>query len=256
MPAVVRRRLFGRFASLFPQGAWLPRSLRTRSTWRNLATDSATAHGLSIATLSPHRVRELLDPDFARQVGDYDPLDHVRRFYLHCDAADHLSKCRYVDICLGLADGILTKVDRASMAWGLEVRSPMLDHRFVEAAWQIPPRLLIRRRQGKTPLRRAVARQLGPAVANRPKGGFDMPLDEWFGGPLRRRFEDGPLGRGGMLHEWISPAAIGRLWHTAGRTGGFGASLWKLTMLDAWSRLFCGAAIEPRRSSEAPACIP
>ena len=259
VPRGVRRHVFGRFASVFPQASWLPRPLRTRATWQNLAVDSATAHALSVATLHPDEARSLLNPDLAAELADYDPIDHVRGHYHRCDAPDHLSKCRYVDINLGLADGILTKVDRASMAHGLEVRSPMLDHRFVSAAWQIPPRYLIRRRQGKMPLRRAVGRHVNIEAAGRAKSGFDVPLDDWFRGPLRERFMDGLLRPGAPLHEWVSVSAIQRLWTLAGRSvpnaGEVGATLWKLAMLDAWSRRFGGAAIAPHRPEAGLACI-
>jgi len=259
VPAGIRRQVFGRFASVFPRAAWLPQPLRMRATWRNLATDSATAHALSVSTLNPNEARALLNPDYANELADYDPIDHVRDHYRRCDAPDHLTKCRYVDIHFGLADGILTKVDRASMAHGLEVRSPMLDHRFVTAAWRIPPRHLIRGRHGKMPLRRAVARHFNNEAAGRAKSGFDVPLDAWFRGPLRERFLDGLLRPDAPLHEWVSAPAIRQLWAVAGRAapgaGEVGATLWKLTMLDAWSRQFRSTAVESPRPKARLTCI-
>jgi asparagine synthase (glutamine-hydrolysing) len=237
LPGSVRRAL-GPIAAIYPRRPWIPRPLRASATLRNLAVDAATAHGLSIATMDPGEARRLLAPDLARECRDYDPLDQLRELYHRCDARDHLSKCQYVDLRFGLAEGILTKVDRASMAHALEVRSPMLDHRFIEFAWTIPPEERIRGRAGKIPLRLAVEQQLGRGAARRPKHGFEVPLDEWFRGPLRECFRD-LLAGGTATLPWLAPAEIGRAWHEhlAGR-GLRGPTLWKLLMLERWRRRY------------------
>lgn len=236
-------RLLGPIARHYPNRPWIPRPLRASATLRDLAVDAATAHGLSVATLGPAEAKRLLAPEVAAAIGDYDPVDRVRELYRRCDAPDHLSKCQYVDIFHGLAEGILVKVDRASMAHALEVRSPMLDHRFVEFAWSIPPRRRIRGRQGKHPLRVALGRRLGEEYAGRRKAGFEVPLDEWFAGPLRDRFQDALLRPGAAVHDWASPEEIERVWreHLGGRRR-CGPTLWKLVMLDGWCRRFLDRA--------------
>lgn len=235
VPGRAGRGMLARIASIYPERAWIPQSLRAAATLRNLSVDAPTAHGLSIATMNPWEARALLAPSLRDHLRDYDPLDHVRRHYARCDAPDHLSRCQYTDICLGLGDGILTKVDRASMAHGLEVRSPMLDHCFVESAWRIPPEYRIQRQRGKAVLRHAVARVIDPIAADRVKRGFEVPLDDWFKGPLRGPFQDRVLPTGSSLHAWFSPGAIRDTWdrHISGRAR-CGATLWKLIMLDAW----------------------
>ena len=252
------RRALRPIAAVYPRRPWIPRPLRAAATLRNIAEDPATAHALSIATMDPAEARRFLAPDFARECGDYDPLDRARRLYERCDAPDHLSKCQYVDIRLGLADGILTKVDRASMAHALEVRSPMLDHRFVEFAWTIPPRERIRGTAGKFPLRQALERQLGRAIARRPKHGFEVPLDEWFRGPLRDRFQEALLRRAAPLHEWISPEAIAASWEQhASRRRHCGPTLWKLAMLESWrSRYLAGTPKKSRAAGIETPCPP
>ncbi len=247
------RRMLGPIARNYPDRPWIPRPLRAAATLRDLAVDPATAHGLSIATLDPAEARCLLCQDVNGETTGYDPLDRVRDLYRRCDAPDHLSKCQYVDIRLGLADGILVKVDRASMAHGLEVRSPMLDHRFIEFAWSIPPRLRIHGTQGKHPLHAALGRRLGDEFAARRKAGFEVPLDDWFAGPLRDRFQDAMLRPGAALHDWISANATINVWrnHLAGRRR-CGPTLWKLVMLDGWCRRFLrrtpNASTRPRPS--------
>lgn len=237
IPEAVRRTVFGSLGRLYPEGARLPRILRARATLRNIACDGATGHGLSIATMPPEEAVRLLHPDIRRAIKDYDPLDHVRRYYAQCDAADHLSKCQYVDIKLGLADGILTKVDRASMALGVEVRSPMLDYRFVETAWTIPPGHRIRRNQGKYPLRLAAARRIGTVSAGRIKHGFEVPMATWFRGGLGEMFQDRLCRGASEIGQWVQRDAIASALeaHQSGSRDR-AATLWKMLMLDAWAR--------------------
>jgi len=239
LPTWLRRRLLAPLAAVYPSRPWMPRPLRAAATLRNLATDAAAAHGLSIATLHPDAARALFRHEMAAQARDHDPIDHARRLYNRCDAPDHLTRCQYVDIRLGLADGILTKVDRASMAHALEVRSPMLDHRFVEFALSIPAAMRIRGTAGKHPLRMAMAKHLSRRAAGRRKAGFEAPLDDWFLGPLRERFCDELLHPGAALNDYLQPEAIRRIWddHLARRRLN-GPTLWKLAMLEAWLQRF------------------
>jgi len=240
----------------YPSRPWMPQWLRAGATLRNLATDGASGHGQSIATMSGEEREAMLTAEVRRELGGYDPLEVVRELYRRCDAPDHLSKCQYVDLRLGLADGILTKVDRASMAHALEVRSPMLDYRFVEHAWSIPPEWRMRGRFGKYPLRLAVARHVGEEWAWRRKRGFEVPLDAWFDGPLRERFHDTLLRPGAAVHDWISADAIRRLWEVhRPRQRRCGPTLWKLVVLDTWCRVYGGRAMEMSGTSRPVATV-
>lgn len=238
LPSAMRRGVLPGLARAWPTGPGVPRFLRAGTTLRNIASDPATAHGRSVSTLAPEGVAALLSGALAQELGGYDPLQAVRKLYESCDAPDHLSRCQYVDIRLGLADGILTKVDRASMAHGLEVRSPMLDYEWVEFAWTIPPQLRRRGRHGKMPLRRAVGRHVDAALAGRVKSGFDVPMDAWFrqaaAGRLMRR-----VLKGDRVGAWLDGEAMRRVWeeHTTGRAN-HGATLWKLVVLDSWAERF------------------
>lgn len=144
---------------------------------------------------------------------------------------------RLWDVNQYLPDDLLVKVDRASMNASLEVRAPLLDHRVVELAFALPDRALLRGGVGKWVLRQVLYRHVPPALIERPKTGFAVPLGDWLRGPLRawadELLQPSVLAADGLL----DPARIGPLWqdHLAGR---FDRSsyLWNVLMFQAWLR--------------------
>jgi asparagine synthase (glutamine-hydrolysing) len=129
---------------------------------------------------------------------------------------------------------ILVKVDRAAMAVGLETRAPFLDHRVAAVAWSLPLALKIRGSSGKWALRQLLHRYVPPALVERPKVGFAMPIGAWLRGPLRPWAEDlldpALLQRQGYLQS----APIQRLWraHLAGAD--HTPQLWTVLMWQVW----------------------
>lgn len=141
----------------------------------------------------------------------------------------------YLDQVMYLPDDILVKVDRASMAVGLEARVPFLDHRVVEFAAGLPLTTKIRGSQGKWALRQILYRYVDRKLVERPKQGFGIPLAEWLRGPLRPWAEDllsEPALRSSGL---LAPAPIRRAWlaHQSGREN-HQYPLWVILMLQAW----------------------
>lgn len=132
-----------------------------------------------------------------------------------------------------LPDDILVKVDRASMAVALEARAPFLDRRIFEYGWSLPETFKIRGGKGKWLLRRALARHLPPALFERPKRGFAMPVGAWLAGPLREWAQelifapDEPLDLSPVRAAWEA--------HLAGK-GNHAARLWTFLMYAAWRR--------------------
>jgi asparagine synthase (glutamine-hydrolysing) len=142
---------------------------------------------------------------------------------------------RYLDLATYLPDDILTKLDRASMAVGLEARVPLLDHRVVEFAWRLQPNLLIRNASTKWVLRQILYKHVPREIVERPKMGFGVPLAAWLRGPLRdwaeSLLDERRLKAGAILN----PRAIRALWHEH-LTGRRNAAhlLWNVLMLEAW----------------------
>ena len=91
------------------------------------------------------------------------------------------------DIALVLPGDMLVKADRMTMAHGLELRCPFLDHRVVEWAAAMPGRFKVARGAGKRMLRDAFADRLPAEVFQRPKRGFEIPIADWLTGPLADR---------------------------------------------------------------------
>jgi asparagine synthase (glutamine-hydrolysing) len=134
-----------------------------------------------------------------------------------------------------LPDDILTKVDRASMAVGLEARVPLLDHRIVEFAAGLPPSMKVRNGRTKHLLREILYSYVPAELVDRPKTGFGVPLDRWLRGPLEEWARDllnvDRLQRQNILH----PAPVAKLLnqHLAGEANN-AAKLWDVLMLQSW----------------------
>jgi asparagine synthase (glutamine-hydrolysing) len=134
-----------------------------------------------------------------------------------------------------LPDEMLVKVDRASMAFGLEVRPPLVGHKVVEAAWALPSSLRIDGGVGKRALRLLVERYVPRHLTNRPKTGFDPPLGTWLRGPLRNWAEDLLAASRLKAEGYLDPAKVRTSWdaYQAGRPG-LDYPLWAVLAFEAW----------------------
>ena len=161
-----------------------------------------------------------------------------------------IERMQLIDSLSVLPDDMLTKVDRASMAVGLEVRVPLLDHRLIEFAWSLPRRMRVRGREGKWLLRRILERHVPRTVTSRTKKGFSLPIGTWLQGPLRDWAEDlldpTSLAQDGLLN----PAPVRAAWqaHLKGDKN-MSNQIWSILMFQAWRRQWLAPKEETRTTA-------
>jgi len=179
------QRLLALAGRAYPKLDWAPRFLRARSTLLNFGSDPARAYFQSLTQLGRGAALELLEPGLARALAQHDPFTAFAEHYQRPRDVDALYRAQYADFHTFLPDQILVKSDRATMANGLELRPPLLDHRFVERFVHLPQGEKVRGGRGKHALREALRSRLPSAILDGTKRGFDIPLARWLRGPLR-----------------------------------------------------------------------
>ena len=172
LPAGVRRHAIGTLARLYPKLDRAPRWLRARHTLTELSLDSALGYASTVTKIHRRRRRALFSPALAACLDGHDPTDRFAGLMDACDPDDALLQVQYVDLHTWLPGDILTKLDRASMANGLEVRAPLLDHELLAWGLALPAGLKLRGGEGKYLFKRALESLLPREVLYRPKQGF------------------------------------------------------------------------------------
>jgi asparagine synthase (glutamine-hydrolysing) len=182
---------------------------------------------------------ELYTLDFARLVGAGDSLALLDAAYAASDGVSFLERTVHTDVQMYLPDDLLVKMDIASMANSLEVRSPFLDHEVVEFAAALPPTLKLRRLTDKYLVKRVMRGLLPEAVLRRRKMGFAVPLDHWFRHELREMAYDTLLDPRARARGYFRPEVVQRYLdeHVQGQ-GHHHVRLWALLMLELWHRTF------------------
>ena len=182
-------------------------------------------------------------PDLARRTGLRPPVG-VRRLQL-------------VDVAEYLPNDILAKVDRMGMAHGLETRAPFLDHELASWTLRLPEHLAVGPRGELKALLRAAAREIfGPAIADRAKRGFSIPVHAWIRGPLSELVRDLLSPRSVASLGVLDPARVTSVLedHMSGRRQ-LGFELWGLAVLVAWHRMRVARPPDPPPVIEAPRAV-
>jgi asparagine synthase (glutamine-hydrolysing) len=152
---------------------------------------------------------------------------------------DRYDRVFRMDLLSYLPDDLLVKVDRASMAHGLECRSPLLDHLLLEFACRLPADWKIRRGRSKHIFKEAVSSLFPPGFLDRPKMGFSVPIGEWFKSEWKpwvsATLLDGPLSRRSILDRRELQAILAE--HDSGGRNRE-ALIWNLAMLSLWFEQF------------------
>ncbi len=219
---------------LYPRLDWAPRPLRGRTFLTNVGDDPARAYWRSVTQLERSEALALLATDLAAALAEHDPFQAFAEHYRRPRVDDPLYRAQYADFHTYLPDQILAKVDRASMAVSLEVRVPLLDHRFVERFANLPRGEKVRGGRGKHALRAALRRRIPAAILDGRKRGFDTPLGAWIRGPLAGAVAEAIEA---LPSEWFDRealrAALER--HRSARRN-HDRLLWSLLVLEHWRR--------------------
>ncbi len=200
--------------------------------------DTVARHHVWFGSFTPQEQEQLLTDEVLAQTDD-EIYALARQIAEECDSEELVTRMQSVDTRLYLAEDILTKVDRASMAVSLEVRAPFLDHRVAEFAASLPCHYKLRGRRTKYILKKAVDELLPRFVARRGKKGFGVPVAEWLKFKLR------PLARDLLSPERVrragvfNPDYVARLQdeHERG-VANHRKLLWTLLMFELWHESF------------------
>jgi len=237
LPNHIRRPLLRTLGRMYPKLDRAPRVLRAKATLLELAESTVDGYFLNVAMLDDSVRTKLFSSRFARELQGYHAKEELARHLAAAPTADPLSAAQYADMKTYLPGDILTKVDRASMANSLEVRSPLLDHGFAEWAASIPARLKLQNGEGKYIFKRAMESRLPGDVLYRPKQGFVVPLASWFRGPLREQVRSALMGS--LIREtgWFNSLFIETAFekHVSGSRD-YTRLIWSLLMFEAFLR--------------------
>jgi asparagine synthase (glutamine-hydrolysing) len=215
---------------------YLPLDFKARRFLRGAALSGATRHQAWLGSFTALEATSVLADDVARAAGP-DLYDVIERRLAACASSNPWDRLMYFYAKGYLADQVLTKVDRATMAVGLEGRAPLLARRVVELAARLAPGLRLRGMTTKYLLKRAMRGVLPDEILDRPKQGFAMPIGRWLKHELRELLETelsaAALRAGGLF----DPARVRSLVedHVNGRAD-HRKPLWTLIAFERWRR--------------------
>jgi asparagine synthase (glutamine-hydrolysing) len=184
---------------------------------------------------------EVCTADFMRAAGG-DARKMLIDEFRRTDATHRVDRLLNADVNRYLPDTLLVKVDIASMAHGLEARSPLLDHELMEFAATLPADFKLSGATTKYIFKRAVRHLLPPMLIDRPKKGFSVPLDHWFRHELKDMAYGLLLDRRTIERGYFHQYAIKRMLDEhVGRVYNWADQLWNLLALELWHRMFIDA---------------
>jgi asparagine synthase (glutamine-hydrolysing) len=215
----------------FAQGLGWPRDLR---------------HQAWMGSFLPDEIESVLNRDYRARALARDPYAIVSSYRGATTTRDHYDSAVYQYARLYLCGDVLVKVDRASMANGLEVRAPLLDTSVVDFAAALPGHMKLRGMTTKYLLKKAVAPWLPREIIERPKKGFGVPIGEWLRGPLRTMARD-LLAPARLRREaYLDPDRVTRMLdeHEAGLFD-HRKPLWTLLAFQLWLERFGPGTARP-----------
>jgi len=240
VPSGIRRHLIARLVRMMPTSMRnISLDFKVRRFVAGFDADPARRNVRWLGSFLPEDKPDLLLPEFAARLepgSEFAVLEDRLRDY---DGPRGLSPILYLDLVTYLQDDLLVKVDRASMASGLEVRVPLLDHRVVAYAASLPAGYKLHFLRGKDILKRAVRPWVPLRILMRPKKGFGIPAGFWIRHQLRDLVTDALSPRALRRTGIFQPGAVQRLLHS--HLNGLADNrklLWTILMFQLWHRRY------------------
>ena len=242
--------LYGRIPSILRQqvipqiAAWLPPQPAKKGLINKIkrmveggALDPSLQHARWMMFLNSSEKTVLYQSDFQVTLKDKLTESYLGNYFQKASQFDDLAQQQYVDIKSYLADDILTKVDRMSMATSIEARVPLLDYRIVEFALNLPPHMKLNGSRTKSILRNAVKHLVPDLVLEKPKQGFSIPMKHWLKTSLKPMMLD-LLSKDSLHQHGYFDHQVVSKWmqeHLAGRAN-HSHRLWALMVFELWRR--------------------
>ena len=220
-----------------------------RGVWENLSQMAGLLPSgrvkRAVSMLSPletnyRGISRAFDGDLAKRLTGRDPIETARQLLApHWERTRDMSPLRrmlYLDCNVWLPDDLLAKADKMTMAHGLELRVPFLDHQLIEYAWSLPDEMKVQGGVGKQVLRRAAQGRLPEEILTRKKRGFTTPARAWLSGAMRASVEDLLRSSDGLARERLSRREVERLLDDHAHGANLTSELWALYCLEVWHR--------------------
>lgn len=177
--------------------------------------------------------------EFKSKVSNFDPFAEYKKLDMKLFDKDVVQKMLWTDMQILLPETFLEKVDKSTMANGVEVRVPFLDNNLVEYAMSLPSNLKIRRGEKKFILRKALRSIVPDDVLDAPKTGFGVPFSNWLKGPLKdfmqQNLNDAYIQQLNLFDNYSLNRLINL--HLSGKKNS-GILLWKLMNLCIWLKKY------------------
>ena len=238
LPAPAGRHAAAWLGAHWPRSPRLPRALRWATLLDNVSVDAEAAYFADLCFTKPRvtsrllGLPELADPRASSVFSD------VTAPYRRCPSESAIQRAQYADLKIYLANDVLVKVDRMSMAHSLEVRCPLLDHRVVELAFRLPRARKMPWLEPKHVLRRIARTRLPESLLRLPKHGFSAPAGTWIARDYRSRFVADVLSPSSFASSHVDLRVVQRMLDEQTRgEADHTPALWSIWMMERWSRV-------------------
>jgi len=245
LPLLLRRKLIPFFLNMFREKtarkSWR-QSMRWFNTLSTLPEAESYARGISFFSFENEQKEMLYSPEFQSRVEGVNSLDGILARFTDGHVSEPLNKMTFCDLMIRVPEYSNIKIDRITMMHGLEARSPFLDHKLVEFAATIPPRLKLKRAKRKYLLKKMAEKYLPSEIIGLPKQGFGSPINTWLRGDLKN-FSYHLLQDESMLiqHGLFNKKYINTMLNEhACQKMNNGNRIWSLINLEIWYRINFG----------------